>query len=149
MLEALIVIVVLILLIGIFRRTGRSGNRTGDAWFTRPCPHCRQGIASSATVCAWCSRDVPRIEPGRFESIKRLVAIALTLVIGYAFVTQQAPRENPREPLLSGVAGPTPPPVSAPETKIISWKWQRPEVVLKIYYDEKFQRATVSLERKS
>src|SRR5262245_46655719 len=110
--EVLIVIVVLVLLIGIFKRTG---NRTRNAWFTRPCPHCRQTIDSKATVCPWCTRDVPQIEPGRFEPIKRIVAVALVLGIGYAFVTKQAPQEKPRETLLSGVAGPTP--VSAPETK--------------------------------
>src|SRR5262245_29497614 len=117
--EVLIVIVVLVLLIGIFKRTG---NRTRNAWFTRPCPNCRQTIDSKATVCPWCTRDVPPIEPGRFEPIKRLVAVVLVLVIGYAFVTQQAPREKPPEKLqktsLSGVAGQTPAPASAPETKV-------------------------------
>ena len=53
----LLLIVFFGLLGGIFHRLG---SRSGDAWFTRPCPHCRQRIASKATACPWCTRDVPK-----------------------------------------------------------------------------------------
>jgi hypothetical protein len=103
----------------------------------------RQKIALSATISPWCTRDVKDRPPvvtstpdplaaldsdggvksgRRFESIKRLVAIALILFIGYVLMRQIAPKETPQEKpqetLLSAVAGPTPPPVSAPETKV-------------------------------
>lgn len=45
-----VIIIVGIVLIGIFR--------TGGAWFTSPCPHCRQRIGNNASVCPWCGRDV-------------------------------------------------------------------------------------------
>jgi hypothetical protein len=32
-------------------------------------------------------------------------------------------------------------------SNIFSWKWKNPEVVLKLYYQEKFQRTTVSLTK--
>jgi uncharacterized protein DUF4236 len=100
-------------------------------------------IALSATVSPWCTRDVKDRPPvftstpdplaaldadggvksgRRFASINRLAAVVVILFIGYILVTQVAPRqappEKPRETLLSGAAGPAPPPVSPPETKV-------------------------------
>jgi hypothetical protein len=54
--ELLVVVIIIALLIGIFKR---SGSRTGGAWFTRACPYCRQKIGTNARVCPWCNRDVP------------------------------------------------------------------------------------------
>lgn len=46
-------IAIVILLVAIYKR----GGRTGDAWFNRPCPHCRQTIAMKATTCPWCGKE--------------------------------------------------------------------------------------------
>ena len=59
MIELIIVIVFFVLLIGIFRR----GGRTGGSARTRRCPHCRQRIAAEASACPWCARDVEPIPP--------------------------------------------------------------------------------------
>jgi zinc-ribbon domain len=56
--EILILLVMLIVLIGIFRR-GRSHHH--NAWFVSKCPHCRARIPSSAAVCSYCGRDVPPV----------------------------------------------------------------------------------------
>ncbi len=50
----IVIVIIIALLIGIF---SRAGKRTGDAWFNRPCPHCRQTIAMKATTCPWCGKD--------------------------------------------------------------------------------------------
>jgi hypothetical protein len=53
MVGLIVIVIIIALLIGIFSR----GKRTGDAWFNRPCPHCRQTIAMKATTCPWCGKD--------------------------------------------------------------------------------------------
>jgi hypothetical protein len=55
----LIIVVIIALLIGIFKRSG-SGPRTTPWWAkVRTCPHCMRKIDARATACPFCGRDVP------------------------------------------------------------------------------------------
>jgi hypothetical protein len=56
MIEALVIIVIIVLLVGIFKR---SSTRTTPWWAkVRPCPHCLKKIDARASVCSYCGRDV-------------------------------------------------------------------------------------------
>jgi predicted amidophosphoribosyltransferase len=53
MIEFILIVVVLLLLIGIFVRSGRGKRRQRGL----PCPYCREPMDNKATVCAGCGRE--------------------------------------------------------------------------------------------
>jgi len=59
MIELLFIVAVLLLLVGIFVRSGR-GRRRQRGIFARPCPYCREMMHGRATICASCGRERPK-----------------------------------------------------------------------------------------
>jgi hypothetical protein len=57
--EMIVIIIIIALLIGIFKRSGRPPRTTPWCAKVHPCPHCMRKIDARATACPFCGRDVP------------------------------------------------------------------------------------------
>jgi rRNA maturation endonuclease Nob1 len=58
---ALIVLLVIVVILAVILK---RSNRTGGAWFTQNCPHCKNRIAMKATRCAYCGGE---LQPVRWK----------------------------------------------------------------------------------